>query len=95
MAAPINPKGGKSDKIWRDAIMRAVRRLESDAPRKRAKAAQKLELLADALVSKGLEKDVGALKELGDRLDGKPAQVISGPDGGPIATFIIENGPKG
>jgi hypothetical protein len=74
LAAPINPKGAKSDKIWRDAIMRAVRRLETDEPPKDAKPQQRLERLADALVAKGLEGDVPAMKEIGDRLDGKPHQ---------------------
>lgn len=76
MAAPINPKGAKSDKIWRDAIQRAVRRLEDDpVPSKPAKK-QRLEALADALVAKGMQQDVPALKEIGDRLDGRPAQSI-------------------
>lgn len=68
MAAPKNPVGPKSDKIWRDAVMRAVRRIHEDGD------AQALERLADTLVAKGLEGDTPALKEIGDRLDGKPSQ---------------------
>jgi hypothetical protein len=47
---------------------------------------KKLERLADKLVEAGLEGDVSALKEIGDRLDGKPKQAVeaSGPDGGSI-----------
>lgn len=76
MAAPINPKGAKSDKIWRDAVMRAVRRLGGDTPPKSTTKAQRLDLLADALVAKGLEGDVPAIREVGDRLDGKAVQAI-------------------
>ncbi|MDE5455706.1 hypothetical protein GWE18_23265 [Bradyrhizobium sp. CSA112] len=35
-----------------------------------------LRALARKLVEKGLEGDLAALREIGDRLDGKPAQII-------------------
>lgn len=58
--------------------MRAVRRLDSDpAPPGKAKPEQRLERLADALVTKALDGDVPAIKEIGDRLDGKPAQSVA------------------
>lgn len=68
MAAPKNPKGAKSDKEWRAAIQRAVKRTTEDGKTKR------LEALADTIVNAGLAGDVAAIKEIGDRLDGKPAQ---------------------
>lgn len=86
MAAPKQAVGPKSDKIWRDAIHRAVKRkLEGKGD------PQALDKLADALVAKGLEGDVSALKEIGDRLDGKPKQQIehSGEDGGPLQVNIV------
>lgn len=70
MPAPINPKGSKSDKIWRDAIMRAVRRASKGSK------TQHLEKLADKLVAQGLKGETSALREIGDRLDGKPTQGI-------------------
>ena len=70
MPAPKNPKGAKSDKIWREAIMRAVRRVHTGT------RTQHLERLADKLVKQGLAGDVSALREIGDRLDGKPTQGI-------------------
>lgn len=76
MAAPLNPKGAKSDKLWRAAIMRAVCRLETDERPKDAKPEQRLERLADALVAQGLDGEVPALKEIGDRLDGRAVQTI-------------------
>lgn len=87
MAAPDNPKGAKSDKIWRDAIMRAVRRLGDDEGPEKPTKAQRLDLLADALVAKGILGDVPAIKEVGDRLDGKATQPISGDDDAPPVTF--------
>lgn len=67
MAAPKTPKNRWSDKAWRDAIRVAVMRNAEDGGKKLAK-------LADTLVSAGLAGDVTALKEIGDRLDGKPNQ---------------------
>jgi hypothetical protein len=69
MAAAKNPKGFKSEKIWREAVTRAVLRLEKGN-------ARALDRLATSLVSKALEGDIGALKEIGDRLDGKPTMQI-------------------
>ena len=64
--------GPKSDKIWADAVRRAVfRRLEQAEGKP-----QKIERLADKLVDSALEGDIPALKEIGDRLDGKPAQAV-------------------
>lgn len=62
--------GRKGEKIWADAVRRAVMRRMEDVEGK----PQKLERLADALVSSALEGETVALKEIGDRLDGKPAQ---------------------
>ena len=35
-----------------------------------------------------LAGNLGAIKEIGDRLDGKPAQEIMGEDGGPLQAAI-------
>lgn len=72
MARPHRPKGAWSDKAWRDAIRVAVTRAADD-PKKHGK---KLAQLADALVNAGCQGDVSALKEIGDRLDGKAKQQI-------------------
>lgn len=53
-------------------------------------ARKKLRMLAEKLVEAGLEGDVTALKEIGDRLDGKPAQALTGdPDGGALTIKIV------
>ena len=53
------------NKIWISALNRYV----AQNPEKLAKA-------AEALVMKAAEGDVSAIKELGDRLDGKAAQTL-------------------
>ena len=86
MAAPKKAVGPKSDKMWRDALMVAVKRLTDDGTK-----TKKLYLLADALINKALAGDVSAMREIGDRLDGKPAQAVElgGPDGGPIEVIDL------
>ena len=71
------PKGSpnKDGKEWRAAIRKAVHELRvAEGDDKKIKA---LGLLADRLVSKGLDGDVTAIKEIGDRLDGKAAQSVA------------------
>ena len=48
----------------------------SAAISKRIEELQAMDKLADALVNKALEGDMQALKEIGDRLDGKAIQSI-------------------
>jgi hypothetical protein len=75
-------RGPKSDKICADAVHRAVkRRLETEEGKP-----QKIERLADNLVNLGLEGDMAALREIGDRLDGKAPMGIqhSGDPDNPI-----------
>lgn len=72
MAARKQPsRGGKPDKLWRDALMRAVKRAADGTKTKR------LEKLADKLVDEALAGNVVALKEIGDRLDGRPTQDLN------------------
>jgi hypothetical protein len=65
-----NPLGQpKTLKPWREAINRAIKRREESDP-------LALEKLADKLLSKVAEGDVSAIKEFGDRIDGKPQQAV-------------------
>jgi hypothetical protein len=55
------------DKPWQDALRLAVHRVgEDNRPR--------LLLIAEKCVEAALEGKMDAIKEIGDRLDGKPAQ---------------------
>lgn len=70
MAAPINNRGGRKDKLWRDALTVAVNRQDLDTMDKRTMLAR----IAEKCVNAALEGDIQAMKEIGDRLDGKPLQ---------------------
>ena len=65
--------GGKPDKIIRDAIAIALKREAQDADGKKTR---KVTLLAQKLVDKACEGDVMAIKEVADRMDGKPTQAV-------------------
>ena len=62
--------GRKGEKFWADAVRRAVNRRLDDIEGQ----PKKLDRLADKMVEAGLEGDMQAIKEIGDRLDGKATQ---------------------
>lgn len=69
--APLGNTNAKKTKHWAAAIERA---LDKRGGGDRVAA---LNDLAEKLLVKCDEMDMAALKELGDRLDGKPAQTIA------------------
>ncbi len=66
------PVGTTHDKLWRSAIVRAVKRRTGGKGSPRH-----LDRLASVLVREGGNGNVAAIKEVGDRLDGKPAQAVA------------------
>lgn len=72
MAAPAGNQNAKKGKLWSDALRKALV----------AEDGKKLRKLADKLVALAMKGNVMAIKEIGDRMDGKPAQAIVGADGG-------------
>jgi len=87
LAARITPsRGGKPDKLMRDALILALREEATDAD---GQMTTKLRLVARKLVDRALDGDVPAIKEIGDRVDGKPPQAIVGDDeSAPIKTLL-------
>jgi hypothetical protein len=83
------PRGAWADKAWRDALRLAVMR-PANEPNPKPKT--KLDELAFTLIETGKSGDVPALKEIGDRLDGKVPQAHVGgdPDSQPIRVTRIE-----
>jgi hypothetical protein len=71
------PRGPKADKIWANALRLAVMR-ESDEPDPNdgRKKLQYINVIANKMVEAARGGDVQAIREIGDRLDGKPAQAI-------------------
>jgi hypothetical protein len=63
-------------KVWRAAIERALDRRSAS----RTDGIKEIDALADELIKLVAAGDLGALKEFGDRIDGKPSQAIGGDD---------------
>jgi hypothetical protein len=76
-----NQNSSKNNRLWAETIRRAL--VQSDAER--------LRRIAEALLTKAEDGDMTAIKELGDRLDGKASQglVLSGDSNNPIAITEI------
>jgi hypothetical protein len=81
-----NPRGQQRDKIYREAL-----RLEL-ADMSQGIDLKKLREIARTHIEKAAAGDMLAIKELADRLDGKPVQTLehSGPDSEPITKIVNE-----
>jgi hypothetical protein len=75
-----NPGGRPKEKPWRDALTIAIK--DGDGLR--------LRRIADAVVTLAETGDMQAIKEIGDRLDGKPAQqtIVTGDEDGGAVNII-------
>ncbi len=72
MAARKTPSAGsKPDKLWRDALMVAIKRSGGDDPR------PYIARIAERCVEMAANGDMQAIKEVGDRIDGKAAQQLT------------------
>ena len=73
-----------------DPLEVVTRAIENAKPRVEVKSRREgieaLDKVAEALIAKAEEGDIAALKELGDRIDGKAAQqtIITGSEDGPV-----------
>ena len=74
---PGNQNARKENRVWRDAINRALSRRSAS----RTDGIEEIDALADELLKLVALGDLGALKEFGDRMDGKaPLSIGSDPD---------------
>lgn len=83
MPAPIGNQNAAKAKMWSAAILRA---LDKRGAGNRLKA---LEDLAEKLLQNCESGDLAALKELGDRVEGKSAQSVTvlGDENNPLTIF--------
>jgi hypothetical protein len=82
MAAPIgNKNSSKENRIWGKIIKKLA--VQEDY--------SKLHKVANALYEKAASGDISAIKELGDRLDGRAEQTITGDSDQPV-TIIVKTG---
>lgn len=84
MGAPLGNQNARKGG-WRDALIAAANEQVKGDPAKR----RKLHAIADKLVELAQQGEIQAIKELGDRLDGKAPQAITGADGGPLEVVEV------
>lgn len=88
-----NPAGPKSEKAWRDAIILALGCKPENMARL-TKSSPRLRKLAELRVQQAENGDDSAIRDIGDRLDGKPKQQteVTGADGGALVVEVVERG---
>lgn len=84
--APLGNTNAATGTRWRNAIDKALKM------KSKALGQEALVKIAGELIDKAGEGDMAALKELGDRLDGKAAQAINvgGQEGNPIQVTEVK-----
>lgn len=82
MAAPLGNQNGRKARIWTEAIKRALARFSAANGDELPSIDKGLDRLADRMVRAAATGDEAAFaaitEKIGDRLEGKPAQVIIG-----------------
>lgn len=78
MGAPVGNNNATKNKCWREALQRIV-----------AKRPKDLEQVAEALFAAAKQGDIAAIKELGDRLDGKASQDVNAKVEGNLTVEIV------
>ena len=82
--------GRKGEKHWRDALRVAINRIREGDEDQRPMLAR----IAEKTVDLAMEGDMQAIKEIGDRLDGKAVQGIDDGEGGPVKLVIAWETPQ-
>ena len=76
-----NKNSSKQNRVWGKVVKKLA--VQEDFKR--------IHKVAEALFAKAEEGDIAAIKELGDRIDGKASQEITGDSDAPI-TVIVRTG---
>jgi len=82
MGAPKGNSNAARGTRWRSAIDRAL------DDRSRARGQDALQQIALKLIEAAAQGDLSAIKEIGDRLDGRAIQAIAGHDLGPLLPSV-------
>lgn len=80
--APVGNQNAKKARLWTEAVKRAISRKAN------GDLSGGLDSLAERLVNAADAGEQWAIKEVGDRLDGKPAQALVGDPDQPLELNI-------
>lgn len=95
MPAPLGNNNAGKGRRWQDALHKALARFELTTEEFQVKAGEALDKIAERVVEKALAGDKDSIAEIGNRLDGKPAQAVtvSGDPDNPLLTWPIAKNP--
>jgi len=82
--APLGNQNAAKGREWTQAIRWALAHHESSS----IKRGQALDKIAVKLIELALEGDMAAIREIGNRLDGKPVQPVSGHHDVPVTVIF-------
>lgn len=85
MPAPRGNQNARKSRLFEQALLREIKQRDL-----KDGEGETLRKIAASLVNKATEGDLTAARDVRDTLDGKPAQTIQGPDGGPVMVEKIE-----
>ena len=80
-----NPGGRPKDKPWTDAI-----RLAANEMSKTHKGTRQLRAMANKLVAEAIDGNIQAIKEVGDRLEGKAMQPVEADVTGGLTIEVVK-----
>jgi hypothetical protein len=82
VGAPLGNQNAAKGRLFKSAVAAALQE------KSRVDQKDALQSIANKLIELASSGDLQAIKEIADRLDGKPKQQteLSGPDGGPVET---------
>lgn len=87
---PGNQNATKN-KMWRDALDKRLRDYNKGKGDSKVEHYWALQQIADKLIEAALDGDMQAIKEIGDRVDGKAVQAIANdPDSGPLKIELVK-----
>ena len=81
----LGNRNAKKGRMFEQALIREIKQRDIEAGE-----GETLRRIASVLIDKADGGDLPAARELMDRLDGKPAQIIAGDPDNPLAVELIE-----
>ena len=72
MGAPLGNKNATKTKVWEEALRKALAQYEAEG----IERGQALNKIAERVVRNALDGDKDSWVEIGNRMDGKPAQAV-------------------
>jgi hypothetical protein len=82
-------KGAVADKFWSEAVRLSVYREDAD---NEGQIRKRLNIIADKLCRMAMDGDMAAIKEIGERLDGKAPQGVDVTSEGEALSLLIRIG---